>query len=126
MSQVLQVFLDSDLRAGHIGLSKKARQAGHSTDSLDPGQFLVFVNTKRNRMKVYAARQIIAYIQTPKGEHVDLRTIQHIPNVFRGGQVDYSKAIKEVVLSKLKPYPKEQLPLDRFLKKQKHPVESRV
>lgn len=99
---VLQCFLNADLRSGHNGLGTLCRKNGISVNDLVPGQYVVFVNSAKDRIKVYAANNIIAYMKLPRGDRVDLRVVQAIPRSFRGGgNINYDAALKESVTAAL-------------------------
>jgi hypothetical protein len=101
MSKIIQVFLNADLRCGHDGLAKLANDNNINVANLEPGQFIIFINTEMNRLKLYAANQVIAYLRLKEGK-IDIRAIQLIPRAFlASGRIDYDKAIKEIIESKL-------------------------
>lgn len=102
MSQrMLRCYLNSDLRCGHQGLSDLAKKDGIRVKDLAPGEMIVFVNAKRDRVKVYASSNVLAYLRLERGS-IDLNTIREIPKAFQGsGKIDYDKALKETVESAL-------------------------
>jgi hypothetical protein len=99
-SRVLRVILNTNLGNGHDGLKKiAAKVAGIGIEKLQAGEYLVFINSARDKMKVYASGNIIAYLRLPRGQILNLATIQEIPRVFRGdGQIDYPAALKSALL----------------------------
>jgi hypothetical protein len=104
MSQgvVLRCYLDQDLRLGHDGLEQVAKRDGFNTKKLTPGQFLVFINRKKNRIKIYAANDTLAYRRMEQGQVLDLATIASIPRVFNGsGRMFYEAALKERIVKAL-------------------------
>lgn len=101
MARILQVFLDSDLRCGHEGLEAVAKKHKIAVKDLDPGQYVVFVNSARDRIKIFAASHVIAYLKAPVGK-IDMRTISLIPQAFEGkGRFNYDEALKELIKKKL-------------------------
>lgn len=96
--RVLQVFLHSDMRCGHEGLAILAKEAGIDVTKLAHGQYVVFVNSASDKIKLYATSHVVAYMQLPKGQKFDLRVISEIPKAFNGsGKLDYDKALKGAV-----------------------------
>lgn len=101
MSKLIHCYLNSDLRCGHRGLSKVAQKDGFKVNELEPGNYLVFINTKKDKVKVYAAHQVVAYLMLEKGRSIDLRVIQMIPKAFEGkGRFDYDESLTELLEKK--------------------------
>lgn len=96
-NNIMRVFLNADLRAGHDGLSKLAKDNGVRTDQLEPGNYVIFINSKRNKLKMYAANQVIAYLRLKDNRSLDLRTIKHLPRVFNGKTINYDLALSTVL-----------------------------
>ncbi len=95
MSRILRVFSGADLRSGHMGLSKVARKAGHAPEELSTGEYIVFINSKRNAFKLLAAHDVLAHYRHPSGHVIDARALQYIPQVFESkGHLSYDKALK--------------------------------
>ena len=97
----MQVFLNTDLRMGHPGLSKLAIKNKLNPDTLADGEYILFINSKKNKLKLYAAKEIVAYLRLKTGV-LDMRAISIIPRVFESrGRVDYDEAIREVLTKEL-------------------------
>ncbi len=97
--RVVQVFMNADLRNGHEGLAKMAKEFKIDVEKLNPGEFVIFINAHKDRLKLYAANHVIAYLKAPKGGRLDLRTIQLIPETFMAkGKIDYDADLKRVLL----------------------------
>lgn len=97
MGHVVHFFGDVDLRSQHNGLSELAKKEKIDVRKLRPGEYLVFVNHARDRVKMYTASNVIAYLKVDTGK-IDLRTIQYIPTAFEGsGKIDYDRSLKEFV-----------------------------
>jgi hypothetical protein len=95
MSQIIQCYLNSDLRAGHDGLAKVAKKDSIHVNDLEPGNYVLFINKKKNKLKIYAANHVVAYLKMPAGEQIDLNTIPAIPRAFCGsGKIDYPKILR--------------------------------
>ena len=97
MNKILRYFPDADLRGQHLGLSFIANKAGIKTASLGQGEFLVFVNRKRDRLKMYASGEVVAYLKLEGGRKIDPKVIQHLPRHFNGAKINYDAAMKEVM-----------------------------
>lgn len=97
MAKLLQVFLDSDLRLGHPGLARLANKNGIKVGELGVGEYVMFVNVKKNKLKLYAANEIVAYLRLPKGS-IDVRTLALIPKTFESrGRLDYDGDLRTVI-----------------------------
>ncbi len=102
MGKILQVFLGADLRNGHEGLALTAKQEKIDVAALAPGEFVIFINTKQDKLKLYTASNIVAYLKLPEGK-IDLRVIQMIPKAFKAsGKIDYDKHLKEIIEQNLR------------------------
>lgn len=101
MARALQIFLNADLRCSHEGLTIIAKKEKIDVDKLVPGEYVIFINTQKNKVKLYAANQIVAYLRLPRG-HIDLRVIQLIPKAFESkGRIDYDQSLKEMLQREL-------------------------
>lgn len=97
-SRVVQVFLGTDLRCTHLGLALIAKQHKINVEKLEPGEYVLFLNNDKNKLKLYAANHIVAYLRLPDNQKLDMKTIQLIPRAFQGsGRIDYDKALKQVL-----------------------------
>jgi hypothetical protein len=97
MSKVLRIFLHTDMRCAHEGLTKLASEEKVDIKGLVPGEFLVFINTAMDRIKLMAANSVVAYYKSPHGK-IDLRTISKIPQAFRAsGRIDYDSSLKDII-----------------------------
>lgn len=102
MAKLLQVFLNSDMRCCHDGLAKLAKENKVDVKKLEPGEFVIFINSSMDRVKLYTANEVVAYLRLQKGK-VDLRTISLIPRAFMAsGKFQYDESLKEIILERLK------------------------
>ena len=100
--RILQVFLNVDMRMAHDGLDEFSRHRSVDVSSLSAGQYVVFVNTSKDRIKVYASNNVVAYKRLKKGQSFDLRVIQEIPRAFNAnGALDMDKAIEDALKASL-------------------------
>lgn len=90
--------MNADLRSGHDGLASLAKQFEIDVRKLLPGEYLVFINSAKNKIKVYAANNVVAYLKLSNGGRVDLNSIRYIPQAFTAsGQIDYDEALKRSI-----------------------------
>lgn len=95
-NEIVHYFPRSDLRSGHVGLTKMAAKAGYKPSELNPGEFLVFVNSRKTALKIFAANHIVAHYKSPTN-YIDIRVLQYIPQAFSGGRFNYSVALQKVL-----------------------------
>jgi hypothetical protein len=100
-NRIVRCFLDADLRCSHDGLAKIAKDSKVNVRDLESGEYAVFVNSARNKVKVYAHGEVLAYLRLPRGRSVDLRVIQHIPAAFNGKTINYDSALAKMLESKM-------------------------
>lgn len=96
-NRVLQIFLNCDLRCAHDGLSEIARRQGIDVRTLNRGHYLCFLNAAKDRLKMFASGNIVAYLKAPKGSRIDLRLLCEIPKAFNGVSIDHDAALKEAL-----------------------------
>jgi hypothetical protein len=100
--RILQVFMNADFRCAHDGLAKLAKDKGIDVENLEPAQYVVFINTAQDRVKVYAAFNVLAYMRSKSGK-IDLTAISRIPEAFRAtGGLNYDKILKETLEASLR------------------------
>lgn len=99
--RVVRCFLNADMRNGHEGLRLVAAKEKIDVDKLAPGEFVVFVNAAKDRLKIYTHSRVLAY-QHQKGVRINLKTIAEIPRAFAAtGRIDYDKALKTTLEKEL-------------------------
>lgn len=97
MARALQVFMNADLRCSHDGLSALAKAQNIDVSKLEPGEYVLFINSGKNLLKLYAANNVIAFLKLKTGK-IDLKTIRLIPQAFNAsGKIDYDKTLREVI-----------------------------
>jgi hypothetical protein len=99
-TRVVRFFPGADLRCMHDGLRSIAVENGVDPYELRPGEFLVFCNTARTMLKIYAPGNTIACTKSPDGRRLDLNVIKYIPRFFNGSEFNYDGALKEVLKQK--------------------------
>lgn len=96
---ILQCFLNVDMRNAHDGLSVIAKKNGIDPEKIEPGSFIVFINSARTKLKVYASDQVVAYLRLESGRKLNMNVIRELPRVFNGRSIKYDEALKSVVES---------------------------
>ena len=95
---ILRCFVNVNMSQGHDSLASLAKKYEIDVRKLEPGDYVVFVNGARDRVKVYASSNVIAYQKLPRGGRLDLRAIAEIPRIFKAtGRMSYDEALKEFV-----------------------------
>lgn len=100
-TKVIRFFPETDLRSMHLGLRKVAMKHGIDVWALNPGEFVVFANTKQTGLKIFAPGNVIAYVKSPDDKKIDLRVIALIPRYFNGSKFHYEGALREMITKKL-------------------------
>jgi len=96
--KIIQVFLNSDLRASHNGLDLQAKKNKIETQLIEDGQFLVFINRSKTMFKIFAANNTLVFHKSRSGM-IDLRAIEELPKVFKSTHsIDFQAALKKVLL----------------------------
>lgn len=99
--RVVRFFPRSDLRCQHRGLALMASKRGIDVNKLKPGEYCIFVNNARDKLKMYATGNTVAYLKMPAGEKLNLNVIAHIPRFFTGGVINYTAALKAQIKTDL-------------------------
>lgn len=100
MNKIYRCFFDTDLRNGHDGLTLLAIRNKINLKMLDHGEFVVFINRRRNALKLFAANNVIAHYR--QSHIIDLNTIRLLPTVFNGTEIKYDTVLEKVLKSKLR------------------------
>jgi len=99
--RIVRVFLDVNLAQGHDGLRDEAKRGKVTTDKLEPGEYVVFVNRAQDRVKIYTGNGVLAYLRS-KGQRIDLSVISKIPAAFKNnGKLDYDSELAKILKEKL-------------------------
>ena len=93
-NKIIRVFLGVDMRNQHDGLATLASKNKVTLANLDPGEHIIFINEKQNKIKVFSCRGTLTYIRKDKGR-IDLNFIEMIPQAFNQfGELEWAKAEK--------------------------------
>lgn len=102
--RIIQCFMDADLRGGHDWLADMARTHKINVKSLQPGEFVVFVNRAQDKIKMYASHNIVAYMKLEGGRRVTFDLICEIPRAFNAnGRLDANKAMRDAAEKVFRP-----------------------
>lgn len=102
------VIDDVHMGLGHDGLAEIARKLKAPPEKLQEGEFLLFLNRKKDKLKIMGgAGTVIGYLKV-KGR-LDLGALQFIPKTFGArGEIRYDAAVKQHVLKALEKAPKDK------------------
>lgn len=106
MSDIRRVFLNVSMGKRHDGLMSVAKAAGIKVQELAPTDYLVFVNTSRDKVALLVGPQDPKTIQPMAyfrvGHTIDLNVIKHLPRHFNGRSLDFKAAMKDALEEQLK------------------------
>ncbi len=94
--KAVNLFLGADLRSGHPGLTKLAKSRGIVLKELRKGEAVIFVNSKKDKMKAFAWNGVLSYIRFDDAKRsIDLSALDEFPRAFNAdGSMDYTRALK--------------------------------
>ncbi len=102
MIKVLRIFLYTDMRLAHDGLTALAKEEDINLETMQQGEFVMFMNTNLTRMKLFTCNGILAYMRSPTGKPMDLRAVAAIPKAFMAtGKIEYDKSLEKMLEKKL-------------------------
>lgn len=97
-NRVLQVISPVDMRCSHDGLRAVClEKGGLDPHELKPGQYIVFLNAKKDHLKLYAAHNLVVSYKVPGGGRIDMRVIAQIPTFFNGSAINYDGAVEKML-----------------------------
>lgn len=94
---LIRVVFNTNMQNGHAGLTKIASKVGVRIDQLGLGEFVVFINTRKTMLKLFAPGNTIAHFKTPDGHQLNMKVIALIPRFFNGKELRYDEALAEVI-----------------------------
>lgn len=94
MSDIINIFLDADLRCGHRGLREVIVSKGKNGNG-----YSVFINKSWMGLKMLTPdNQTLLYYKAPNARQpIDPETIKHLPYCVGGGKLDYSRALSATI-----------------------------
>lgn len=90
------------------GLKKVAHKLRLDLDTLDSGEFVIFMNGKMTAFKMLAPNNVMVYYRHPKEHRIDPRVITLLPKVFDGRELDMDGALREVIQKDFAKYGRKQ------------------
>lgn len=101
--KTVNVFLGADMRLGHEGLIEYAASRKIKVESLKPGEAIVFINAKRDRMKSFSWNKVVSFVRSADiNRPIDLETMDYLAQAFSpDGVMDYNKALRMKLEKKL-------------------------
>ncbi len=99
--KIIRYFPGADLRCQHAGLAKMAKARGINVHKLKPGEYVIFTNNAKDKLKMFTTGNTVAYLKMPDGQRLNLNVIAKIPKFFTGGVINYTGANKEQIQKEL-------------------------
>jgi hypothetical protein len=100
-NKLLRYFSDVDFRNGHEGLKNIAATYKVDVSKLEVGEYVIFVNRSKTSLKMFAPNNVIAHLKMPGNARINLKCIQSLPTFFNGQSLDYTSALKKVIMDDL-------------------------
>lgn len=100
-NRMLQIVFNADLRCSHLGLSIVAKRLKLDTSDLKIGEFIVFVNTKKTMIKIFAAGNTVAHFKN-NDRPINMKILGMIPRFFNGKELKYDEALAEVIKKEIR------------------------
>ncbi len=102
---IRQVFLNVNMGNRFDGLTGIASKAGIKLGDLQTWDYLIFVNTGRDKVAMLVGpqfgekikRQTMAYVRLAPGRKLNLLAIREIPRVFNGSALNYDAALEKAI-----------------------------
>ncbi len=98
-NRLLRVFLDVNMGKGHVALTEYAKQHKVSVAKLEPGEHVVFINRKADKMKIFSTNNVVSYKR--ETHRLDLGALQHFAECFGADGFKYDEALKKVLMTRL-------------------------
>jgi hypothetical protein len=100
-ARILRVFINCDMRNSFNGLRKLAAKHEVKVNALKEGDFVIFINTARTKLKALGSGDVLCYVA--KDHKISLDAIQYIPAAFKAKRkFDYPEALRIAVEKALK------------------------
>lgn len=79
----------------HDGLASLAKKFKFNVEKLEVGEMILFLNRKRDKLKIYGCNQCLGYYRSPGGR-IALEALQYLPTAFSGqATIDLSEAMEK-------------------------------
>lgn len=103
MAEIKRVFLNVSMVNRTDGLREIAKRGGVTLAEMEPGDYIFFVNSNRDKIAALVGPQrqdqsdVIAYTRLGRGQNLDMRAITNIPRYFDGRSLNYDKALSSAI-----------------------------
>ncbi len=98
---VIRIFPATPMYYSHRGLKEIAKESRVNLETLESGEFVLFLNKAQTAFKLFAANNTIVYYRHARGS-INMEAVRYIPSVFGGGEFKYDRALEKVLDKKLK------------------------
>lgn len=98
--EIKRIYLDTDMRMGHVGLREKLRKDKINPDLLADTSFILFLNKTATRFKLFFGQRYVIYYNNGS-RRIPLEAIQYLPEFFRNGKVEVNRMIEKSIRTKL-------------------------
>lgn len=94
--KIAELIANVDAEREEIGLINACKKY-----KIKPGKHVVFINAKRDRIKMFSPGGVLSYARLENGR-VNLEALQSIPKAFDGDlSFAYDKALTKIIREKL-------------------------
>jgi len=84
------------MRYGHPGLSEMLRKK--KVKEIKPGEHVIFINKDWTALKMFAgSSELLLHLRRPRNKPINPKTIKFLPYCVNGSQINYKKALMEVI-----------------------------
>lgn len=99
--EIIQVFFDVHMSYAHDGLAAiLEKQTG--SRALPDGQSAVFINKAWTALKMLTPSGVMLYLRRPPHKPINPEAIKYLPHCVSGRELDYKKALSQVIETKWK------------------------
>lgn len=92
-SRVVQIIVNSDMRTWLKGLTKTMHSEGIDPATLEPGQYVIFINNAKTKMKFFCANGVIAYLNNDT-KPITRAHLSAVPAAFKGADLSFGEALE--------------------------------
>ncbi len=102
--KITHCFLGTHMGLQHVGLSKIMRTNNVDPTKLPQSTAVLFINTRRDKMKSYAYNGAITYVRfDDKRRRLDLNAVNRLAEAFSpSGHLNYNAALRSSLVERLK------------------------
>jgi hypothetical protein len=86
------------MRYGHPGLGKMLKKKIKGFKGISPGEHVIFINKDWTALKMFAgSEELLLHLRRPRNKPINPKTIKFLPHCVNGSQINYKKALREVI-----------------------------